>query len=304
MPVSIPTMVRRMHAYRDEIEGATGPLGEAAIDLERIFARAEVALARIMRRHLRTLETGEAGALAKTPENIEAAGRIVERMQVDIEKWLVGPGKAWAKKTVPIAHGAGRELARINLDVRFVSGEMMAAAFRNVTADERAILKVGFESTYEIMGTVGNDVATWFRRTMADSILEGIPVQGAGDTLANRLMDSGRIKPLTIRAKTGRIIHRSLRQRANAIARVESARIVNKTHETLAETALGTEAVYVNSNPQDDRTTDICARASRSAPKTLRQWDNSSFGRPPRLNPFHLCRSVLIGGQREWFNAA
>jgi hypothetical protein len=196
---------------------------------------------------------------------------------------------------------AGRELARVNLDVNFVSGELLGAIFEGISVEQSAVLRVGYENLYRVMGTVGNDIGVWMRETMTNAVLEGIPVQGVGDSLATRIIESGRIKPLTIKAKNGRIIHRSLKQRANAIARVESARIVNKTHEILAEAALGTEAVYVNSNPQDDRTTDVCERASRSAPKTLRGWDNSAYGRPPRLNPFHLCRSVLIGGQKDWF---
>ena len=124
---------------------------------------------------------------------------------------------------------------------------------------------------------------------------------GTGDSLTNRLIESGKLRPVEIRTQNGRLVRRSLKQRAQTIARVESARIVNHTHETLATEILGDEAVYINSNPRDSRTTDICRRASARGPMTLKDWDDSNFGRPPRLRPFHMCRSVLIGGQATWF---
>lgn len=297
MPVSIDTMIRRVHEYRDQIEDEVVEPARAA--LERIFAKAEVALAR--RRDLFNRFATSGGRLAQTVENVEESGRILEELQGDIAKWIVGPGKQWANERVATIHRAGRELARLNLDVDYISPELIRSLFRNVSVAERAVLRVGFQDTYKILNTVGDDVAEWFRREMLDAILEGIPVQGKGDTLTNRLIESGRLKPVRIRTETGRIITRSVRARATGIARIESARIVNHTHEVLAQQALGREAVYLNSDPQDSRTTDICMRASRQAPKTLREWDASQYGRPPRLNPFHYCRSVLIGGRPEWF---
>jgi hypothetical protein len=88
----------------------------------------------------------------------------------------------------------------------------------------------------------------------------------------------------------GSTICRPVATRANAVARVE-----------LCAAALGDEAVYVNDNPMDDRTTDICREASEQPPMTLDEWSASPWGRSPRLRPFHLCRSVLVGGRREWF---
>jgi hypothetical protein len=60
--------------------------------------------------------------------------------------------------------------------------------------------------------------------------------------------------------------------------------------------------VFKNSNPNDSRTTDICRFASREKPKSMAEWKASSYGKPPRLRPFHLCRSILIGGYAEWFD--
>ena len=90
---------------------------------------------------------------------------------------------------------------------------------------------------------------------------------------------------------------RSIATRANAIARIENAKIMNAVQLALCQRALGNEAVYTNDNPLDDRTTGICREASEQPPMTLDEWAASKWGRPPRLRPFHLCRSVLVGGR-------
>lgn len=77
---------------------------------------------------------------------------------------------------------------------------------------------------------------------MLDSVVDGIPVQGAGDTLTNRLFASGRLRPITIITKSGRTITRSVKQRAQAIARVESAKILNAVQEAKVTEALGDDA--------------------------------------------------------------
>ena len=76
---------------------------------------------------------------------------------------------------------------------------------------------------------------------------------------------------------------------------------MNGVHQTLADAAPGDEAVYINANPQDSHTTEVCQDASRQKPMALEAWSASRVGRPPRLRPFHLCRSVLVGGRAEWF---
>ena len=298
MPTSIDEMIRRMHAYRDTIEDeVVGPL---VTDLQRIFGRAETELAKRQTLFTRfALETN--GTIQKTVENVEEAARILQEVRGDVDRWIVGPGREWVNGGVSKIHAAGRELTRINMDVRFVSPDLIRSAMQGVSVAERAALKVGYQDLYSIVGTVGDDVSEWFRREMTTAVIEGIPVQGTGDSLTNRLIESGKLRPVEIRTQNGRLVRRSLKQRAQTIARVESARIVNHTHETLATEILGDEAVYINSNPRDSRTTDICRRASARGPMTLKDWDDSNFGRPPRLRPFHMCRSVLIGGQATWF---
>ena len=298
MPTSIDEMVRRMHTYRDQIESEV--IGSLDDELARIFQTAERRLA--ARKGLfKRFALSSNGHIEKTVENVEMAGEVLRDLRKDVDKWIIGPGKQWVNGSVPKIHAAGRELARINLDVSFLSPELVRSAFQNVSVAERSVLKVGYQDLYKITGTVGDDVAEWFRQELTTAVIEGIPVQSrtGGDSLESRLIKSGRIRPIKIRAKTGRIIHQSLQQRSQWIARVESARIVNRTHETLASDVLGASAVYINSNPRDSRTTDVCLRASRRKAMTLSQWDESDLGRPPRSS--HLCRSVLIGGRPDWF---
>tara|TARA_R110000824_G_scaffold152470_1_gene323692 strand:+ start:12359 stop:17206 length:4848 start_codon:yes stop_codon:yes gene_type:complete len=293
-----------MHQLRDELED--GVVGPAADELAAIFGTAEVKLA-THQKLFDLLLTDPSGKIQNIPENLEHVSLYFrDDLNPRIDEWVVGPGKAWAEKNVPIMHSAGRRLATTNLDVGAkVSPELVKAAFDNVSVAEQGILKVGYTSGYQIMNTVGDDVGTWFRSTMNDAVIEGVPVTHHNpnvDSLESRLVKSGRIQPLTIKGKNGSTYTRSIKQRAQAIARIESTRIINRTHEQLAEDAIGEEAVFRNSNPQDSRSTDVCQFASRQKAMSLIEWDNSSYGRPPRLSPFHLCRSVLIAGREDWFD--
>uniref|UniRef100_A0A6M3LN56 Uncharacterized protein n=1 Tax=viral metagenome TaxID=1070528 RepID=A0A6M3LN56_9ZZZZ len=300
MPVSIETMQRRMASYRDEIEDEV--IGPAKDELQRIFREAEVELAKQAKAFNMLIVDRSTGKLSSAVENIEKATVLLDEVDAAIRRVIVDPGHVWADQAGELAHAAGRELARVNFNVSQVSPELVRAAFENVTITEGA-LRVGYEDMYRIINTVGSDVGTWFRRTTLDAVLEGLPVVNkmGGDSLMSRLVESGRLKPITIRTESGKLIRRSVSQRAEAIARIEMGRIVNRTHEELAREVLGDAAVYRNSNPRDSRTTDICMRASRQSAMTLQEWSDSEFGRPPRLRPFHLCRSVLIGGEAEWF---
>ena len=303
MPRTIPSMIAEMHRLRDALED--GVVGDSVAELEGIFASAEVELTK-QEGLFQSLLTDKDGKLQNIPENLEAAGTYYrDKVVPQIDDWIVGPGKQWAEKNVDTMHKAGRRLARANLDVRAVSPELVKAAFDNVSVAEKGVLKVGYQSGYQIINTVGDDVGTWFRQQMMDSVVEGIPVTHRDlnvDSLQRRLMEGGRLQPSAITGKNGTTFYRSVKQRAQAIARIESTRIINRTHETLAEETLGDDAVFRNSNPQDSRSTFICSHASTLKAMSLEDWDNSSYGRPPRLSPFHLCRSVLIAGRAEWFD--
>jgi len=295
-------MIERVHKYRDQIEDEI--VGPSRDELARIFDRAEIKLAGEAKR-FNSLITSPNGALASTPAAIEKAQSILADLDDEINRYIRTPGKEWANQAAGLAHTAGRELARVNFDVDKVAPELVQAAYKNVTLT-RGELLVGAEDMYKIVNTVGDDVGEWFRRETMDAVLDGVPVVNklGGDSLMNRLIESGRLKPITIKTQGGRLIRRSVSQRAEAIARIEMGKIINKTHEKLASDILGDDAVYRNSNPRDSRTTHICRRASAQPPMTLEQWSASEFGRPPRLRPFHLCRSVLIGGEADWFEDA
>ena len=299
MSVSINQMIRAMHKARHEIE--INQIGGLSAELAGIFDAAERKLYRERERFFRGLTTNSRGEIIGSVKNIEAARKAVVYVKGRVDKLVKEPGIVWGDKMVNAMGEAGRELARVNLTTDFVPQAKIDAVFKHVSSTERAILRVGRSDAHSIIGTIGDDINEFFRREMLDSVAEGIPVQGPGDSLANRLFASGRLKAIPVYTKDGRTIMRSARTRADAIARVESAKILNATHEDVTKQALGDEAVYRNSNPRDSRTTDICSQASRQEPMTLLEWSRSRFGRPPRLRPFHLCRSVLIGGMPEWF---
>ena len=299
MSVSINQMIRAMHKARHEIE--INQIGGLSAELETIFDTAERKLYRERGRFFKGLSTNARGEVIGSVKNIEAARKEVVYVKGQVEKLITVPGNVWSDKMVTAMGQAGRDLARVNLTTDFIPQAKIDAVFKHISGTERAILKVGRSDAYSIIGTIGDDINEFFRREMLNAVAEGIPVQGAGDTLSNRLFASGRLKAIPVYTKNGRTIMRSAKTRADAIARIESAKILNATHEDVTKQALGDEAVYRNSNPQDSRTTDICAYAAREKPMTLVEWSRSRFGRPPRLKPFHLCRSVLIGGMEEWF---
>ncbi len=270
--------------------------------LYRIFDNTERKLFQDRARILSRIQADDAGRAIGTPAGLNRIDRLRDQVRQGIDGDLVVPGRAWADEAISGAASAGRDLARVNMSFDLIDRDAVREAFRNIRPAERAILQVGVRDTYRIMDTVGDDVADFFRDTFTEAAILGLPVQGRGDTIENRIFEGGRLKAQTIKTAEGKIIKRSLRQRAVAIARVETARVYNRVHESKAREILGDEAVFANANPEDSRTTEICNEASNQEPMTMAEWDKSKWGRPPRLRPdFHLCRSFLIGGTARMF---
>ncbi len=300
MAVSIRQMIADVHDLRETVEDTV--VWRLQTDLARKFDTAERALYRARSQWLGLMNIGDDRRLVHSVKNNQAAVKAMAVVKRQVDRYLGGPGAQWAEKMTAAMDKAGRDLARANLDVEFLDQNRVNAIVDHTSRATADVLRVGrADSLYAIKNMVGGDLQTWFRATLMDSLADGLPVQGPGDTLERRLFEGGRIRPLEIRTRTGRVIRRSVATRATAIARVESAKIMNRVHENLALEAIGDGAVFFNSNPMDSSTTHICLEASAERPKTMGGWSDSRFGRPPRLRPFHLCRSVLIGGEPEWF---
>lgn len=255
---------------------------------------------------LGSLDT-KGGKLVNDLANLARIDALIVQIDEMLERNLRTRAKdEWAAKWAPNFFREGRALAKINFSHNLIDQRSVLNAFSLVSEAEKGILRVGYKDTYDILNTVGDDIGTWFRREMTRATIEGIPLvdklDPKADTLMSRLYKSGRLKPQTIKTASGAVITRTLEQRAEGIARIESMKIINRTHEQLCQEILGEDGVYINANPTDDRTTDICERATAAGPMTLAEWDASEFGRPPRMDPFHYCRSVLIGGRKEWFD--
>lgn len=278
--------------------------GKAERELKGIFLSAERKFFK-ERDLLGSLDT-KGGKLVNDLANLARVDDHIHQIDEILERHVRTRAKdEWAAKWVPNFFREGRALAKINFSHNLIDQRSVLNAFSIVSEAEKGILRVGYKDTYDILNTVGDDIATWFRREMTRATIEGIPLinklDPKADTLTSRLYKSGRLKPQKIKTGSGAVITRTLEQRAEGIARIESMKIINRTHEQLATEILGEGGVYINANPTDDRTTDICERATAAGPMTLAEWDASEFGRPPRMDPFHYCRSVLIGGRKEWF---
>tara|TARA_Y100000310_G_scaffold63233_2_gene58555 strand:+ start:14091 stop:15818 length:1728 start_codon:yes stop_codon:yes gene_type:complete len=245
----------------------------------------------------------EGGKLTGTADELARVEGFIDQVKRGLRPALINPGREWADAAIPEAFSWGREMARTSMTHNLIDEDLVGQAFAHVLDAEAGVLRVGIQDTYRVMGTIGNDIGEFFRRELTEAMILGLPVQGPG-SLTERLFESGRLKALTVKSSSGKIITRSLRQRAVAIARVEMGKVTNRVHEIKTVEVLGKEAVYVNINPEDNRTTDICLRASRSKPKTMAEWDKSPYGRPPRLRPFHLCRSALFGATRDMLKEA
>jgi len=293
--MQVADVAARISALRERLESEA--VGPQAARLGRIFAVAERRLAQELTM-FRGLQVKQ-GHVVRSVENIRHAMTVADRARRAIDATVTQPGEKWARQMVADMHDMGVEIAEANLRVPWLSPEHIEAVFDHVPEITRPVLEVHLRGAYQIMGTVGDDVQEWFRQTLLDAIADELPVQGEG-SLAERIAVSGRIKPITVRTRTGGLITRSISTRANAIARVECAKVINSVHERIGEEALGDEAQWINTNPMDHATTPICRDATQAGPHPLSWWDASRFGRPPRLNPFHLCRSVLVAVQPEW----
>ena len=291
MPRSFRQALRAFDAEQNRTEAFIARQEAALLDIfdqaeRRLYAQRNLLLPAL------SLDT-TTGRLASHADDLANVESLIAQIREELRPALIDPGREWAEEAIVGAHRQGRRLAHTSMDHTLTDPELIGQAFAHVTPTERAILQVGLEDGYRIMNTVGDDVAEWFRREITDAMLAGRPVQGPG-SLAERLYASGRLRPQTIRTQSGKLITRSVRQRAIAIARIETSKVVERTSIQKAVDVYGENPLFINRNPEDDRSTDICVKASNAGPMTLEEWDRSPFGRPPRLKPFHLCRSSLL----------
>ena len=137
------------------------------------------------------------------------------------------------------------------------------------------------------------------RRTLIRGELEGASQRQMGQWLLQESLFQFENLPnpataeklYTAGGRLGR--NQALEHRANFIVRENIADTSNRMHERWTQEA-GFE-LYINYNPLDSRTTDICEAASAHTAQTLEQWD-ATLGRPRR----HMgCRSHLMAVPNE-----
>jgi len=298
---SFGDIARRMAQYEKSLQGR---VEGREVELLRIFLSAEKTLFDSRAEILGQLAV-EGEKLVKGNANLGRVESLITQVDGILREKLVDPGRDWADAAIAEGWKDGRQMASINLSL--IDERIAREAFRQVSVAEAGVLQVGIEDSYKIVGTVGDDVGQFFRGELTESITLGRPVQGPG-SLTERLFESGRLKPIKVRTKDGKIITRTVRQRAVAIARVETAKVMNRVHQVETEEVFEefgeTQVLYVNVNPMDHVTTPECEDATKAGPMSLAQWDASRFGRPPRLDPFHLCRSYLMAGTRRQLQQA
>ena len=302
----MPSVRQALRAFENQHTATERWTQEKERELLAIFERVELLLFQDRAKVLTALESSGGIILKDAPEQLERIENLVAQIRADLKPSLIDPGRDWADVAMPQSMKRGRELARVQLTHDLIDPDAVGQAFAHVLDAEVGVLRVGLRDTYQFMGTSGDDIAQFFRRELTEAFLLGKPIQGPG-SLAESLYESGRLKPITIKTKDGKIVKRSQKQRAVGAARVETAKVVNRAEELKVEEVLGQAALYINNNPEDNRTTTICMRATAWGPHTLKEWDASEFGRPPRINTpaqFHYCRSLLFGGTKRIFESA
>jgi hypothetical protein len=170
--------------------------------------------------------------------------------------------------------------------------EVLIRAFNNFTELDGLLITAGLQDGYKVLDTYGADIADYFRKETLRAIIEGLPIQSLpgskADSLAKRIWEGGRLGK-------GRLP--SITQRAITAARFELPKIENEIYNSKAQ-ELGLDW-GINVNPMDDRTTEICQEATAAGPMKYEDWINS-YGLPPRTDPFHLCRSQMVWGEKDW----
>ena len=283
----MPSIRQALRAFESAIEQNEAAFEIREAELLGIFAGAERELYLNRSALLGQLATDGEGKLSGAAQELARVDVLIDQLKRELKPALIDPAHDWVDEAMPQAFRQGRELAKVSLTHDLIDGDLVGQAFAHVLDAETGVLSVGIKDNYRIMNTVGDDIGEFFRRELTEAMILGKSIQGPG-SLTESLFESGRLKPLVVKTKEGKLVTRSVRQRAVSIARIETNKVTNRVHDIKATEVLGTQAVFININPEDNRTTTICERASRAKPMTLEEWDASPFGRPPRLKVQHF----------------
>lgn len=289
--VDLKKLVERQLQFEAE---STALWNGAAGNLEDVFKAVEEELYGRRGALFAALET-ESGKLVRNAPNLAAVTKVHDEVLAVIRDITDSAGHEWLETWIGAANARGNEMgvwAIRGFGDLVRNRELLLGAFTNFAELDSLLITSAMTEGYKVLDTYGADIAGYFRRELVRGIIEGIPVQtplgSKADSLAKRLWEGGRI---------GKGRMPSMAQRAVAIARFELPKIENETY-TQKSQDLGLNW-GININPLDERTTGICEDATMAGPMTYQEWLDS-YGLPPRTNPFHLCRSQIIWGEKDW----
>lgn len=207
---------------------------------------------------------------------------------IDILLFAPGsPGAAWIDTYATLSTAAGVERMQKGLalaeDLGLANTTGLRQTLQNFAIDESAgVLTLGRDRLIQTLDRHSTDTLAFLQEQYTRAAVEGIPVVGPGDTLANRLFKGGRLNDLTIQTSAGpRTI--KAETRAQSFARTELNRIETDATIQVGQ-ALGIEK-YLDAGPNDERTSDICLEAlafGGDEPRTLEEWETEGPGITPR----------------------
>jgi hypothetical protein len=243
------------------------------------------------------------------PDAIALAEVRLRTVQVEIDAVLLRNSREWAESILPRAYLQGRENVRASLQVVAAHDRnvrSLLATFKNFGWDpeSEALISGGYRMASDAFQQWNAGTAEWLQDEFAKARRSGIPVGNYSDigtdrdTLTNRLYKSpNKLRGRTIKTVTGKTIHIPPERTALNLARVEVTRISNDAAEIEAE-RIGLDYAY-NANPMDSETTPVC-QAATDAGVLPKAELIANHGKPPRLDPFHYCRSKLVYVRKEW----
>lgn len=236
----------------------------------------------------------------KSPENIAAMEEMLDEVRNLINAGLLDTGSEgivlmdkWNKHMV----GLGIERLQVELDaaveLKLLNADKFRELFNNFGTAESGSIQFGRKHWLRSYEYHGDNIVDFFVRTTEQTMIDGIPVVGRGDTLASRLFESkdGKFKlnDMTVTDRNGvqRVI--TAENRARMMARTEIARIESQAfHAKAAEVGLD-DVMTLNPSPVAEQ----CIEAVSLGVVTRAELEEA-VGLSPR-HPNCESREIAVG---------
>jgi hypothetical protein len=292
----------------DTLRRAEEKIAKAAYaDVMSDLLRMEKQLTKDIRAMDKEIEKGDKDEIKKTRANQKVLKETLKDTQTTIAATMKTAPEKWVETWAAPSYIAGRKQLEISLTNAQLVGyntRPLLLAHEALFMDPATLTPIkasGFR-TRAAYNAYGKELQDWLAYELNYAYQNGIPIgnykdigTGKNTLTANLFKDDSRFRGYT----TASGVHVPAERNALATARIEPVQIANDV-AWIESNELGLTHCY-NSNPDDVNTTKICQEATHAG--ALVKGDMiKRYGQPPRLSPFHLCRSSLIYVMEEWIS--